>query len=103
MGRNLVPGEFQSQKLSTFQLSYRTSGKQIEKQYLMRLTEAPSERKAGKEKKARRGAPVLWAAPRPALQSGTMRGRPSSVSCEYLFKKADFLLQFGLVKLSQLL
>lgn len=53
MGRNLVSGEFQSQKLSTFQLSYRTAGKQIEKQYLMRLTEAPSERKAGKEKKAR--------------------------------------------------
>lgn len=46
---------------------------------------------------------ALWAVPRPGLQDGTVTGRHSLASCEYLFQEGGFLLQFGLVKLSQLL
>ena len=46
---------------------------------------------------------ALRAVAGPGLQDGTVNRRHSSASCEYLFQKGGFLLQFGLIKLSQLL
>ena len=46
---------------------------------------------------------ALRAVPGQGLRDGTVNRRHSSASCEYLFQEGGFLLQFGLIKLSQLL